>query len=973
MSLTSGGLDSRHHLLLAASAQAKEVRVREILAESPVWNTPPTSTPCARPSRKPAPAAACPSASSSSSTAPRSSRPRRPRYAKEASALYRAAEGGRADIAALLLERGAKPDWQNKAGVTPIFPACFRGHAETLRVLLERGADVDHRDGDGETALLCLAKLKNPQAVCQTPLIWAASNSNLGLVKALLAEYPGKVAAAADVLARTNRGRNVLHIAAETNAVDVVRYLLSAVRTPLHQRGRLDPAPQCRPKGHAEIVGLLIEAKSRVNAQLSNGMTALHWAAAAGHEDVVCRILDDPHADVMIKDNLSRTPMLCAAQEAISILRGAWPLIISPKGFPQRTFKEPVYKVLYDHVPILPRNIDWIETLLAKAFIEGNFEDFEGFKALQRCFDQEHRGYFSHAHFMRTYCTRVSAPKAEGPECAPNLTKSPLVVVSEEAPATAPGSDGEGDAPPQRPSLSPMPGTPEPPRRRRSGRCGIPRELCFYAFPPLRVLRPPARHGRHHPPLQKRSPPTRAPNAGPDHYLIQAYINHVPPLHPRRTLDQYLYYGIDTTARDSDQVVYRHCLRERQNPKVFMVDQLWLFILGSDLVITCFPQRWNQTKDDHLKVLEGVIEDTNIKTRSPIASVYDLAMVIVHRTSGMFGRHLMCEPHFQFLDMFDSSIGHPFNDSAASSITGGGDGDGDSMEGNDIEVSDTLLDIGLETKLLAEVKDIRDELGIITSVLEAQMAKIPEFEQIIIEELQTENVPRSVENIVMDIKKRSREMTRLVSISLTDIKDRMDKQAERIYNSLTHLLDLKQKHSNALEARFARDQAVTAGRQGQTIMVFTILSVGYVSKYMFGIGLAISLPLIVLAFTIDNIHGLLRRFILGALHGVQKTLAPLARPSHDGMFIRRAGGDMGYSTWEALGSRARSGSYTAAEYQDLAAARLSPVLARWRGGSRRSASSGGNTGVGYDLDHAVGFGADGDGGNGRPGSAVKYY
>jgi len=71
------------------------------------------------------------------------------------------------------------------------------------------------------------------------------------------------------------------------------------------------------------------------------------------------------------------------------------------------------------------------------------------------------------------------------------------------------------------------------------------------------------------------------PNACPDHYLFHAYLNHIPPLHPRRTLDQYLYYGIDTTARDSDQVVYRHCLRSREEPKVFMVDQLWLFVLGS--------------------------------------------------------------------------------------------------------------------------------------------------------------------------------------------------------------------------------------------------------------------------------------------------------------------------------------------------------------------------------------------------------
>lgn len=50
----------------------------------------------------------------------------------------------------------------------------------------------------------------------------------------------------------------------------------------------------------------------------------------------------------------------------------------------------------------------------------------------------------------------------------------------------------------------------------------------------------------------------------------------------------------------------------------------------------------------------------------------------------------------------------------------------------------------------------------------------------------------------------------------------MDSQAGRIYESIRDLLDLKQKHANAFEARYAREQATGTQRQGQTIMVFTI-------------------------------------------------------------------------------------------------------------------------------------------------------
>ena len=161
-----------------------------------------------------------------------------------------------------------------------------------------------------------------------------------------------------------------------------------------------------------------------------------------------------------------------------------------------------------------------------------------------------------------------------------------------------------------------------------------------------------------------------------------------------------------------------------------------------------------------------------------------------------------------------------------------------------------------------------------------------------------------------EIKRRIKEQQRLVELHLKDV-ERMDKQAEGIYTSvllslppsylfihypltllpqLTHLLDLKQKHANAFEARFARDQATFTGRQGQTIMVFTIvtavflpmsfiaalfaipvrefphasdgvpsLSLGYVSRFVFGIGLAISIPSIAVAFAVDDIRLLVRR------------------------------------------------------------------------------------------------------------------
>lgn len=68
-------------------------------------------------------------------------------------------------------------------------------------------------------------------------------------------------------------------------------------------------------------------------------------------------------------------------------------------------------------------------------------------------------------------------------------------------------------------------------------------------------------------------------------HLIQGYLmarpSQEPSLQLRQTLDQYLYSHLESTSqRDEDQVVYRFTKGE-PIPKMFMVDQLWMWILGN--------------------------------------------------------------------------------------------------------------------------------------------------------------------------------------------------------------------------------------------------------------------------------------------------------------------------------------------------------------------------------------------------------
>jgi Mg2+ and Co2+ transporter CorA len=315
-------------------------------------------------------------------------------------------------------------------------------------------------------------------------------------------------------------------------------------------------------------------------------------------------------------------------------------------------------------------------------------------------------------------------------------------------------------------------------------------------------------------------------------------------------------------------------------------------------------------------------------------------MIIAGRCSGVFDRHRVGDEDYQFLDMFESSIGDAtemetmlfkdFNIASAQAsewlhhhrrpnrFSRHLEAEGrqrehlnrrhsshhshahaladppireEAFEYDDSDRTaahaplfvDKLLDIGAETDLLAETKDIRDELNMITKVLEDQRNVLPDMETSITD------IYREEHKSQQDLKKRFKDMLKTIDTHIKDL-ERMDKQAKRIYESITDLLDLKQKHANAFEARFARDQAAGTARQSQTIMVFTIVTIiflplsfiaamftiniqefphqpgggepslplSYVSKYMFGIGFAISIPFIAIALSFDAIGDFFR-------------------------------------------------------------------------------------------------------------------
>ena len=109
-------------------------------------------------------------------------------------------------------------------------------------------------------------------------------------------------------------------------------------------------------------------------------------------------------------------------------------------------------------------------------------------------------------------------------------------------------------------------------------------------------------------------------------------------------------------------------------------------------------------------------------------------------------------------------------------------GDGDSDPIRDPTFVDTLLDIGEETNLLAETKDIRDELNMISMVLKHQVSVIDDLKHALLEEAKG---PQNQQQ-QSEINKRFREQHKVIDVHLKDV-ERMDKQADSIYTSVRHL------------------------------------------------------------------------------------------------------------------------------------------------------------------------------------------
>lgn len=246
-------------------------------------------------------------------------------------ALHHAAHFDRQALVRALLDAGADPNRTGKWGATPLMRA---KSGEVVRQLLEAGADMNAVTVPG----------RHGNSVGRTVLMYEAAQGNSEVVAVLL-EY------GADTHPRDARGCNALMLAISNEKTEVVRLLLDA--------GANVGLVEAALLGNQAEVQTLLVAGVDLNRQEMN--TALRWAAIGGHAEVVELLLDNGTALDAADENGKTALMQAALYGRIGVMR----LLLERGASPDTVNRNGGTALMESVQSSTRRNRDAVELLLA--------------------------------------------------------------------------------------------------------------------------------------------------------------------------------------------------------------------------------------------------------------------------------------------------------------------------------------------------------------------------------------------------------------------------------------------------------------------------------------------------------------------------------------------------------------------------------------------------------------------------------
>ncbi|KAK7914064.1 hypothetical protein PG985_011767 [Apiospora marii] len=378
-----------------------------------------------------------------------------------------------------------------------------------------------------------------------------------------------------------------------------------------------------------------------------------------------------------------------------------------------------------------------------------------------------------------------------------------------------------------------------------------------------------------------------------DKQVIQKNIMSNTPLYLRRTLEQGYHWTLEGDEDHSkDQILYRatkarafhlhnaatrslpyqelaltgDCQKCREDSRkvasIVMVDQLWMWILDSRTIITCFPDQYGSQRLEASGVHKGIRTRIQIhETTSQLGSVFDLGLIIIDECSdAIFDRGKTTNAQPELVDVFSAKIGRIRNRQQslfkkfwkwATEIEKKIQVDRNSA---DVEVP---LDLFTEGMLIRELKDMIEELDIMIYTMRTQKEILRSYIANAERLLDPFNEFRSNNQRIYLSRQRKRSgLSRGKELSESEEDQRQAAQEDKFYTFRVHadecsakllarmetleglreaanagvdsvkdLLELKGQQASLIQAWRSSVQSEETVNQGRVILVFTLVTI----------------------------------------------------------------------------------------------------------------------------------------------------
>ncbi|KAL8799139.1 MAG: hypothetical protein Q9182_006114 [Xanthomendoza sp. 2 TL-2023] len=309
--------------------------------------------------------------------------------------------------------------------------------------------------------------------------------------------------------------------------------------------------------------------------------------------------------------------------------------------------------------------------------------------------------------------------------------------------------------------------------------------------------------------------------------LIWQYLRSERPLHCRRTLDQYGYPSLRNTAvRDSDQILYKRTRADKDaeppplampkypshtdqlsttsdplhdkprdnEAKVLMVDQLWLWIVDEQTVVTFATPKEKENDgglSDQGDLRENVYKDVNGDYARQCSDPFDFAALVVFT-------------ELQTRSFKDFRNNHRLRDPGDFNV----------------RRLPKYVDNRSDLDALLELRDIEDELGTIHKLLKEQHSTVKDMLTYYKSFTATKSTGAVGKNGIL--------LLQTVDHNIKEHREQVESMlnsARAAQTAFKELLDMKQKQANIVEAHLAREQTEVAAEQSRSVMIFTIFTI----------------------------------------------------------------------------------------------------------------------------------------------------